>query len=852
MKCDVYIACLWAQATPEGLLPRSLLWWRLCLAVVALICLDVRAQDPGWTVDPSRYELTMSAIAVVALEGEPLQHPAARLAALDAAGQVRGVASPIALGTGVRYFLTLHGNAAGEVLTLHAYNPATLQVRVLSPAVTFQPNGILGSIAEPSRFTAATTPDGPVASPEWSVDPSLYAATMNVVARVTSGNGTASQRANDELALIDSGGRVRGLAIVQPDGRGGYVAFMTGYGNSSGEVLSWRVRAGGQEFSGSGSIRFEPNEVLGSIFEPIEVAIALGAFADPLSDPTLWQADPTRYEHQMTLVGRVVQGANTLSGATVRVAAYVGNEIRGVASPQLVSGEGRVFLTVYGRSGERVRFRVAVGDVTYSVENIVSFTPNASLGSVMRPVLLRVPGAIPQELINPILWSVLPSRFEGTMSAVASFQTTQALPEGSRLTVLSNGEVRGVASPIPVGGATLFFLTVYGQEGESLAFQAYDAQTGRVFASNDTRVFSTNAVEGRLADPVRLTSAGQPISLFVLPGDANNNGQVDQNDVLPVGFYFGLNGPARAQRSNAFTRQIVQSWTPLAASTTDVNGDGRINQNDVLPIAFNFGRSRDAQGFRLPSIQEGAVASSLLAQSRATGSPLRIDLRANRPIYAPGDTVLLRVYVASPGPEGVRGLGFQVAYDTTAFVPLRFLPGEVGGEGALSFFRIERRIGRVAFAFGWGGATRLEEGRIVTLPFVVRPAARQAYTFSLEEAEAMDSHGDARDVSSVPLSISVSSQPTSSTGTVGLSFGVDALWPLPARDKTSVSVSALLPFTVALYDVAGREVGREPITLAPGMHVLDITTAHLPAGLYLLRLQDAGGAQIIRKIPVIR
>ncbi len=78
--------------------------------------------------------------------------------------------------------------------------------------------------------------------------------------------------------------------------------------------------------------------------------------------------------------------------------------------------------------------------------------------------------------------------------------------------------------------------------------------------------------------------------LTVWPGDTNNNGVVNQADVLPLGLYWNKTGPARANRSTQWQGQAAAPWNPANATYADANGDGVVNQADILPIGLNWGK----------------------------------------------------------------------------------------------------------------------------------------------------------------------------------------------------------------------------------------------------------------------
>ena len=78
--------------------------------------------------------------------------------------------------------------------------------------------------------------------------------------------------------------------------------------------------------------------------------------------------------------------------------------------------------------------------------------------------------------------------------------------------------------------------------------------------------------------------------LTVWPGDTNNDGIVNQADILPLGLYWEKTGPARTCHSNEnqWIAHTATPWDPEAATYADANGDGKINQADLLTIGLNW------------------------------------------------------------------------------------------------------------------------------------------------------------------------------------------------------------------------------------------------------------------------
>jgi hypothetical protein len=73
-------------------------------------------------------------------------------------------------------------------------------------------------------------------------------------------------------------------------------------------------------------------------------------------------------------------------------------------------------------------------------------------------------------------------------------------------------------------------------------------------------------------------------------------------------------------------------------------------------------------------------------------------------------------------------------------------------------------------------------------------------------------------------------------------FGLKGVAPNPAVDHMTVSFAlpSAAPASLELLDVMGRRCLQQDVSLGPGIHQVDITAGHVPAGLYFLRLSQDG------------
>lgn len=83
----------------------------------------------------------------------------------------------------------------------------------------------------------------------------------------------------------------------------------------------------------------------------------------------------------------------------------------------------------------------------------------------------------------------------------------------------------------------------------------------------------------------------------VWEGDLNNDGIVNHEDLLPLGFYLGLEGNVRSDFAYSVPRgQIADDWNYLFGTESydikhiDANGDGVITSHDANTILDNYGK----------------------------------------------------------------------------------------------------------------------------------------------------------------------------------------------------------------------------------------------------------------------
>ncbi|UCD17495.1 MAG: T9SS type A sorting domain-containing protein [Candidatus Zixiibacteriota bacterium] len=75
----------------------------------------------------------------------------------------------------------------------------------------------------------------------------------------------------------------------------------------------------------------------------------------------------------------------------------------------------------------------------------------------------------------------------------------------------------------------------------------------------------------------------------VYPGDADNDGIVDERDILPLGLFWNTSGPVRSMSADLnWGMSPAHCWDPLRATYADANGDGKVDASDICGITQNW------------------------------------------------------------------------------------------------------------------------------------------------------------------------------------------------------------------------------------------------------------------------
>ena len=184
-----------------------------------------------------------------------------------------------------------------------------------------------------------------------------------------------------------------------------------------------------------------------------------------LQQPPVWTVDPLEYQYQMSAIGKItLRGVESTDQFDI-IAAFVGDECRGIASPELVveTGEYMVFLTIYSNqaSGEDVTIRLwdaEDAEEYWKLQEEFTFNSNSTNGSLTAPLNFQSSGDIAQKVPLNKGWSWFSGHLNNstTNMNVNNILADRPFNDGDRIVYQNGFEAWSVSSQRWIPGKLVF------------------------------------------------------------------------------------------------------------------------------------------------------------------------------------------------------------------------------------------------------------------------------------------------------------------------------------------------------------------------------------------------------------
>lgn len=208
----------------------------------------------------------------------------------------------------------------------------------------------------------------------------------------------------------------------------------------------------------------------------------------------------------------------------------------------------------------------------------------------------------------------------------------------------------------------------------------------------------------------------------VFPGDADNNGIVNNLDVLNIGYALGTYGPSRLETG---AQPGIETFTVLWSdyfpqglnfAFSDADGNGWVNYLDIATVSANYGLENP----------NGSETVNFYPGIPGVHAPLYLDKSEVPDFPTEGSYFEIPVYLGTEDIplESFQGIAFTIEYDPEFIAAIYFVAEEdswiTGGVGCFDFQAPESELGIKEIALSRKGMSAVEgQGKIGTLSLIV-------------------------------------------------------------------------------------------------------------------------------------
>ena len=321
----------------------------------------------------------------------------------------------------------------------------------------------------------------------------------------------------------------------------------------------------------------------------------------------------------------------------------------------------------------------------------------------------------------------------------------------------------------------------------------------------------------------------------VWPGDADNNGVADMDDILIIGVVAGSTGPARDDTSIEWYAHAAEAWGDSILGLSDYkyadcNGDGIINDDDTTAVSLNYGFEHDVFELRTA---EGEVAMSIVTPDEA---------------LLPGPFSLpVTLGTATDYPEAIYGVRFSITYEGDALeassMSFNFGDNWFGSaENEIRFRKNNTDLMQLDVVLvrkdqnNTSGYGEIGELSGIVIDNIAGRGRSESILFSITNIRAIDV-----DMNEISVEGETAEVETETTGIEDLQNNMVQIFPNPASGNqlNLITKGNIVPELVIITDMTGGIVEQENPT---GARHIDIS--EIPAGAYLVTVIWNGGSAV--------
>lgn len=332
--------------------------------------------------------------------------------------------------------------------------------------------------------------------------------------------------------------------------------------------------------------------------------------------------------------------------------------------------------------------------------------------------------------------------------------------------------------------------------------------------------------------------------LCVWPGDTDNDGIANNQDLLNIGLTFGATGSARSHPNIGWNAQVGQSWNQVLTSGvdyvySDTDGDGAITDDDTLAIVLNYGQTH---------------SKTSSGSSSFTDPVLYLDVSALPTVLLAGDSIELPIHLGTDSipVSGAYGIAFTINYDSSLVdsgsAQIQVMNSWLGNnllDLDMDFYgdaKVEVGITRTDHV-SQNGYGQIGKFIFVMVDDIAKRAILDTLQLSFSDILLVDQNGQAIPVRSQEASLSVGEIANSLESENSLAI---SLYPNPVTNELWIrnEVATNGRGTVFLYDLTGKKLLEE--RYLQDQHKIELGS--LARGAYLLQVVSDNGKQFSTKV----
>jgi len=322
-----------------------------------------------------------------------------------------------------------------------------------------------------------------------------------------------------------------------------------------------------------------------------------------------------------------------------------------------------------------------------------------------------------------------------------------------------------------------------------------------------------------------------PAALNVWPGDTDNSGSVDEQDVLALAYYWGETGNSRQNASLTWSAQELYAWENEPATYSDTDGQGLVNQNDLRAIVANYGKTTESE----------------FIQKVVRNNETQSEITLTMPAMNKGDHSFVELYATER--MEITALSFKVNSSRSLNEYFKIVETNAGNWASnweksnqfISFTQQnDQEIGVALSALGSKERQTIEAGELlVSIKVEALAAITDDFEINLSNPSVRTANGQLTSISE-SASVLVNSTTTTALNEDAennvQSFELLGNYPNPFNPSTSVrfQLAERSDVSVRVYDIQGKEVAvLAEGSFGAGVNEVPFFAANLSSGTYL-------------------